>query len=273
MQSAVESGEASSSTRSEELTSSLFLHVDRNAIEEELEVLYDAYYEELEQYANHQQQYQSSGGKITPPPGPGPFPGSVALDKNGIVIGAPPVGKHPTRGTRPTINGTRGRKAPDSVDEYEDEDYEDDDEDYDDEDEEEEEEEEEEEDDDDSNERKLAQRRRGQTRGSLSRRAGDREDFLNFGSLTAAGPGNILTVADDLLKNDGGKFLEMMEQLAERRMQRDEEAAKEVEMESDDEDDDVEGSEDDEDDDGVDDDESEEEEDVSVDSAYATKGC
>jgi hypothetical protein len=273
VQSAVESGEASSSTRSEELTSSLFLHVDRNAIEEELEVLYDAYYEELEQYANHQQQYQSSGGKITPPPGPGPFPGSVALDKNGIVIGAPPVGKHPTRGTRPTINGTRGRRKPDSADEYEDEDYEDDDEDYDDENEEEDEDEEdEEEEDDDSNERKLAQRRRGQTRGSLSRRADDREDFLNFGSLTAAGPGNILTVADDLLKNDGGKFLEMMEQLAERRMQRDEEAAKEVEMESDDEDDDVEGSEDDEDDDGVDDDESEEE-DVSVDSAYATKGC
>jgi hypothetical protein len=33
-----------------------------------------------------------------------------------------------------------------------------------------------------------------------------------------------LTVADDLLKNDGKKFIEMMEQLAERRMQREEEA-------------------------------------------------
>ena len=32
-----------------------------------------------------------------------------------------------------------------------------------------------------------------------------------------------MTVADDLLKNDGKKFIEMMEQLAERRMQRDEE--------------------------------------------------
>jgi hypothetical protein len=31
-------------------------------------------------------------------------------------------------------------------------------------------------------------------------------------------------VADDLLKNDGKKFIEMMEQLAERRMQREEEA-------------------------------------------------
>jgi TATA-binding protein-associated factor Taf7 len=37
--------------------------------------------------------------------------------------------------------------------------------------------------------------------------------------------GGILTVADDLLKNDGKKFLEMMERLAERRMQREEEAA------------------------------------------------
>ena len=32
--------------------------------------------------------------------------------------------------------------------------------------------------------------------------------------------GGILTVADDLLKNDGKKFIEMMEQLAERRMAR-----------------------------------------------------
>jgi hypothetical protein len=31
-------------------------------------------------------------------------------------------------------------------------------------------------------------------------------------------------VADDLLKNDGKKFIEMMEQLAERRMAREEEA-------------------------------------------------
>ncbi|KAG9973519.1 hypothetical protein KCU78_g23132, partial [Aureobasidium melanogenum] len=48
-------------------------------------------------------------------------------------------------------------------------------------------------------------------------------DFFNFGnSLTVKG--GILTVADDLLKNDGKKFIEMMEQLAERRMQREQEA-------------------------------------------------
>ena len=34
------------------------------------------------------------------------------------------------------------------------------------------------------------------------------------------GPGGVLTVADDLLKNDGQKFLEMMESLADRRIQR-----------------------------------------------------
>ena len=42
----------------------------RTAIEEELEVLYDAYYEELEQYANHQQLSLGDGTPIIPPPGP-----------------------------------------------------------------------------------------------------------------------------------------------------------------------------------------------------------
>ena len=40
----------------------------RTAIEEELEVLYDAYYEELEQYANHQQINLADGAPIIPPP-------------------------------------------------------------------------------------------------------------------------------------------------------------------------------------------------------------
>lgn len=71
--------------------------------------------------------------------------------------------------------------------------------------------------------------------------------------------GNILTVADDLLKNDGQKFLEMMEQLAERRMQREEEASADVEEDSEDEDD--EGDEEDDEDD-EDDEEDEDEEEV-----------
>lgn len=40
----------------------------RTAIEEELEVLYDAYYEELEQYANHQQISPGDGTPIMAPP-------------------------------------------------------------------------------------------------------------------------------------------------------------------------------------------------------------
>ena len=39
----------------------------RTAIEEELEVLYDAYYEELEQYANHQQILGDDGSIMAPP--------------------------------------------------------------------------------------------------------------------------------------------------------------------------------------------------------------
>ncbi|CAH7684202.1 hypothetical protein BY996DRAFT_4587717 [Phakopsora pachyrhizi] len=59
----------------------------RLAIEQELEVLYDAYYDELENYAEASKRYYGSdtvnrGGKALPgmypkPPGPGPFPGSV----------------------------------------------------------------------------------------------------------------------------------------------------------------------------------------------------
>lgn len=40
----------------------------RTAIEEELEVLYDAYYEELEQYANHTQTRLDDGTPMMPPP-------------------------------------------------------------------------------------------------------------------------------------------------------------------------------------------------------------
>ena len=80
-----------------------------------------------------------------------------------------------------------------------------------------------------------------------------------------SGPGNILTVADDLLKNDGQKFLEMMEQLAERRMQREEEAAGDVEDDSDEESDEErdgsEGEEDGEEDGGGSDEDEEDEED------------
>ena len=154
---------------------------DRNAIEEELEVLYDAYYEELEQYANHQQQFLVSGGKITPPPGPGPFPGSVALDSNGALVTSRQHAKH-TNNTRLSVNGKV---------EYDEEEYDDEEEEY-----EEDDDPEDEGSDEDGSEPPLSKApvpRRGRGgagavngRGPPRRSAGQ-DDFLNFGSLTAAG--------------------------------------------------------------------------------------
>lgn len=145
----------------------------RTAIEEELEVLYDAYYEELEQYANNQQ----------------------IIGEDGTIMG-PPQFHHPmsrvsqSRHT-PMLNGrsSRGRiqeigEDDEAVDEDEYSDEEEDDEISEDDDREE--------------------------------QADPTPDFFNFGEN--------LNVQDDLLKNDGKKFIEMMEQLAERRMQREEEA-------------------------------------------------
>lgn len=154
---------------------------DRNAIEEELEVLYDAYYEELEQYANHQQQFLVSGGKITPPPGPGPFPGSVALDSNGALV----TGRHHAKhANNARVNGN-GKLEYDEEEYDEEEDYDDDDD-----------PEEDEGSDDDGSEppfSKVPSHRRGRGgAGAVNgrgppRRSGGRDDFLNFGSLTAAG--------------------------------------------------------------------------------------
>ena len=154
----------------------------RTAIEEELEVLYDAYYEELEQYANHQQISLEDETSLIPPPN------AYAAMRSLPPRLVPPL----TTGQRPD----RGKVA--EILEEDDDDLEDD---YSD----------EEEDLEYSDEEPEPDPRDRAT------------DFFNFGnSLTVQG--GILTVADDLLKNDGKKFIEMMEQLAERRMAREEEA-------------------------------------------------
>ncbi|KAL8671438.1 MAG: hypothetical protein Q9168_004067 [Polycauliona sp. 1 TL-2023] len=155
----------------------------RTAIEEELEVLYDAYYEELEQYANHQQISLVDGTPIMPTAGPHHPMSRFPPNRN-----MPPTGYQ---------RASRGRIQEVSHDEeeIEDEEYSEEDED-------------EEFSDDEPEEEPVEPRT---------------TDFFNFGnSLTVQG--GILTVADDLLKNDGKKFIEMMEQLAERRMQREEDA-------------------------------------------------
>mgnify|MGYP000866497274 CR=1 FL=1 len=109
-----------------------------------------------------------------------------------------------------------------------------------------------------------------------------RVDHFNFGNnLTIKG--GILTVAEDLLKNDGKKFIDMMESLAEKRMRREEEiealaadyiwegteedydedplTSDEVEYDDDDDDDDDDDEDDLDDDDELDDDEDEEDND------------
>jgi hypothetical protein len=161
----------------------------RTAIEEELEVLYDAYYEELEQYANHQ---GDGGPPMMPPP-----------RRFGAMSGLQPPNRLP-----PAFNSqqpSRGRIV-EQLGDDEDEDDEGE-EDYSD----------EEGDEEDYSEGEDEEEPEEIPRNQHA------SDFFNFGnSLTVQG--GILTVADDLLKNDGKKFIEMMEQLAERRMAREENA-------------------------------------------------
>ncbi|KMU84987.1 hypothetical protein CIHG_02770 [Coccidioides immitis H538.4] len=87
----------------------------RTAIEEELEVLYDAYYEELEQYANHKQGSFENGAPIGAPPRLYQPP-LRTLDRHSHH----PVAQHPSRG--------RVQELPDD-DEDLDDDYDEDDED------------------------------------------------------------------------------------------------------------------------------------------------
>ena len=84
----------------------------------------------------------------------------------------------------------------------------------------------------------------------------------NLSILTCLGIDNILTVADDLLKNDGQKFLEMMEQLADRRMIREDRATASIEDDSEEDDGDDDGDDDEDDDDDDEEEEEEEEEEV-----------
>lgn len=164
----------------------------RTAIEEELEVLYDAYYEELEQYATH----RASAGNL------------FSHANYGFASRAP----------RPIMPPHAPPGHYSDPDEYSG-DEEEGDQDY-------------------SNSEISSEEDYSEEERSLP--PPETADFLRFGnSLQVKGiasvmsllrerlmhaPGGILTVADDLLKNDGKKFIEMMEQLAERRMQREEEA-------------------------------------------------
>lgn len=169
----------------------------RTAIEEELEVLYEGYYEELEQYAHHDHPPLPSTDGMMPDP--------LHHDRPHPLAAPPPNPLHKTS----------------QLQEHFDDDFSED------------EEEEEYSDDEDEYSDDIEPVHRSGV-----------PDFLTFGqSLTVKGiltpwleklyeckalklnnADNLLTVADDLLKNDGRKFIEMMEQLAERRMQRENDA-------------------------------------------------
>ncbi|KAF3036470.1 Stress response protein nst1 [Didymella heteroderae] len=160
----------------------------RTAIEEELEVLYDAYYEELEQYAHLQQDV-----------------GSFLPDANYRHVSSAPHPRPLMTTHPPPQHGHRYADEDDDEEEDEDEDEEysgDEEEDY-------------------SNSEISSEADYSSEDRSLP--PPEASDFIHFGSSLQV-KGGILTVADDLLKNDGKKFIEMMEQLAERRMQREEEA-------------------------------------------------
>jgi hypothetical protein len=185
----------------------------RTAIEEELEGLYDAYYEELETFANQPHNH---------PNGP-PMLGTAR--RLGSMSGL-----HPPRGLPSSYSShhpSRGRFMEHGDNEDEDED---------------------ELDDEYSDEDELDEDEDGEPEDMPEvMPEDDALGLFNFGqSLTVQGMvsqlrphlccsalnlllrmttlGGILTVADDLLKNDGKKFIEMMEQLAERRMAREEDA-------------------------------------------------
>lgn len=170
----------------------------RNAIEEELEGLYDAYYLELEQFAN-----QGEGPPMLPSPRHFPI-----RPPRELPVGY--AGHPPSRGRIVEHVGDEDDDEEEieevySEDEVDDDEYSDDE----------------------------------PPEAFHSTHDRDVADFLTFGnSLQVKGTqlldtllhtygnmelGGILTVADDLLKNDGKRFIEMMEQLAERRMAREEE--------------------------------------------------
>ncbi|KAL7937303.1 hypothetical protein V8C35DRAFT_292137 [Trichoderma chlorosporum] len=152
----------------------------RTAIEEELEGLYDAYYLELEQFAN-----QGEGPPMLPPP-----PRDFSIRQSRGLPGGYPR-PPPARGRIVEHVGDDDEELEEaySEDEAEDDEYSDDE-------------------------------PPEEFHGSPDR---DVADFLTFGNSLQV-KGGILTVADDLLKNDGRRFIEMMEQLAERRMAREEDA-------------------------------------------------
>lgn len=193
----------------------------RLAIEDELELLYEGYYEELEQYAHHDVPPLPSTDGLVPDPLQHRRPHPLATPP-------PPLHRHPHH-PHPHHRTSQIHEVLDDEDEYSDE-------------EEDEEYSDEEEDEEYSDEEPEPEPEPPRGHPGVP-------DFFSFGShLTVKGiltpwveklkaelkgnADNLLTVADDLLKNDGRKFIEMMEQLAERRLQREQRSQYEADTHS-----------------------------------------
>jgi hypothetical protein len=86
-------------------------------IESELDHLYEQYYDELRHYASEQR--AAATGRTNPPPGAGPFPGSVEVDSTGQVT------KFDHRAPDPNL--VHDDIIDDASEEYDDEDYDDED--------------------------------------------------------------------------------------------------------------------------------------------------
>ncbi|ORY25369.1 salt tolerance down-regulator-domain-containing protein [Naematelia encephala] len=192
-------------------------------IEMELDQLYEQYYDELRTYAAEQRAAERGH---PPPEGAGPFPGSVEVDASGQITQYDHRAPDPHDHDDLIDDGSEG--------EYDDEEEYDDEDDLDDEDLGSEDADADELDDAPPPPRPV----KPVPKKNLAPRPEGADDFMAFGSNLATIKGGILTVADDLLKNDGAKFLEMMEQLAVARSSREEQNYRDLQEETDEEDED-----------------------------------
>ncbi|KAJ3180863.1 Stress response protein nst1 [Gaertneriomyces sp. JEL0708] len=177
----------------------------RVVIEEELEALYDAYYVELENFANDRQPLKRRSGHASP----------SATSSDGPSLVAPGV----TQALATSQDFSDHAEDDDDDLGFDDDDDDDDEEDEDEDDEDEDEDDEDDEDDDHGHDPSESMFEFG---SSLTVK-GREHLFGNFllqerFLIDNLQIGGILTVADDFLKNDGQKFLDLMEQLADRRI-------------------------------------------------------
>ncbi|ODO03015.1 hypothetical protein I350_05859 [Cryptococcus amylolentus CBS 6273] len=211
-------------------------------IEMELDQLYEQYYDELRSYAAEQR--TASNGLRAPPSGAGPFPGSVEVDASGTVTQydhrAPDSGYHHDEHDHDHDHDHEELEDEESEEYDEDDEYADEDE-LDDDDIGTDEADMGDDDDEPPAPPPVSHRPTPRRPPSVKApREENENDFLSFGNSLATIKGGILTIADDMLKNDGTKFLEMMEQLAIRRSVREEQNLRDMQEETDEEEDEAE---------------------------------